>query len=83
MELAYSSLDDRTPDEVYYDLPHPFKQAAWGLFNFLFFWRIIWLTAQVVHPFGVHFTRAFLIVKFFPVIKKIKPLTWILYNECF
>jgi len=25
---AHSSLDDRTPDEVYYDLPHPFNQAA-------------------------------------------------------
>jgi hypothetical protein len=23
-----SSLDDRTPDEVYYGLPHPFAEAA-------------------------------------------------------
>ena len=25
---GHSSLDDRTPDEVYYGLPHPFAQAA-------------------------------------------------------
>lgn len=27
-ERGHSSLDDRTPDEVYYDLPHPFAEAA-------------------------------------------------------
>ncbi|PQP33566.1 IS3 family transposase, partial [Desulfobacteraceae bacterium SEEP-SAG9] len=27
-DMEHSSLDDRTPDEVYYDLPHPFNQAA-------------------------------------------------------
>ena len=27
-DRGYSTLDDRTPDEVYYDLPHPFAQAA-------------------------------------------------------
>ena len=25
---GHSSLDDRTPDKVYYGLPHPFAQAA-------------------------------------------------------
>jgi hypothetical protein len=25
---GHSSLDDRTPDEVYYELPHPFAEAA-------------------------------------------------------
>jgi putative transposase len=25
---GHSSLDDRTPDEVYYDIPHPFAEAA-------------------------------------------------------
>jgi putative transposase len=25
---GHSSIDDRTPDEVYYGLPHPFAQAA-------------------------------------------------------
>jgi putative transposase len=25
---GHSALDDRTPDEVYYNLPHPFKRAA-------------------------------------------------------
>jgi len=28
MERGHSSLDDRTPDEVYYGLPHPFAEAA-------------------------------------------------------
>ena len=27
-ERGHSSLDDRTPDEVYYGLPHPFAEAA-------------------------------------------------------
>jgi putative transposase len=27
-ERGRSSLDDRTPDEAYYDLPHPFSEAA-------------------------------------------------------
>jgi putative transposase len=27
-ERGHSSLDDRTPDEVYYGLPHPFTEAA-------------------------------------------------------
>jgi putative transposase len=27
-ERGHSSLDDRTPDEVYYALPHPFAEAA-------------------------------------------------------
>jgi putative transposase len=27
-ERGHSSLDDRTPDEVYYDLAHPFAEAA-------------------------------------------------------
>jgi putative transposase len=27
-DRGHSSLDDRTPDEVYYGLPHPFAQAA-------------------------------------------------------
>jgi putative transposase len=27
-ERGHSSLDDRTPDEVYYDFPHPFSEAA-------------------------------------------------------
>ena len=27
-ERGHSSLDDLTPDEVYYDLPHPFAEAA-------------------------------------------------------
>ena len=27
-DRGHSALDDRTPDEVYYDLPHPFAQAA-------------------------------------------------------
>jgi putative transposase len=27
-ERGHSFLDDRTPDEVYYDLPHPFTEAA-------------------------------------------------------
>jgi transposase InsO family protein len=27
-ERGHSSLDDRTPDEVYYGLPHPFADAA-------------------------------------------------------
>jgi len=27
-ERSHSSLDDRTPDEVYYGLPHPFAEAA-------------------------------------------------------
>ena len=27
-ERGHSSLDDRTPDEVYYSLPHPFAEAA-------------------------------------------------------
>ena len=27
-DRGHSSLDDRTPDEVYYDLPHPFNEAA-------------------------------------------------------
>jgi len=27
-DRGHSSLDDKTPDEVYYDLPHPFEQAA-------------------------------------------------------
>ena len=27
-ERGHSSLDDRTPDEVYYSLPHPFAAAA-------------------------------------------------------
>lgn len=27
-ERRYSSLDDRTPDEVYYGLPYPFAEAA-------------------------------------------------------
>ena len=27
-DRGHSTLDDRTPDEVYYDLPHPFAQAA-------------------------------------------------------
>ena len=27
-ERCYSALDDRTPDEVYYGLPHPFAEAA-------------------------------------------------------
>ena len=27
-ERGHSSLDDRTPDEVYYGIPHPFAEAA-------------------------------------------------------
>ena len=27
-ERGHSSLDNRTPDEVYYSLPHPFAEAA-------------------------------------------------------
>jgi putative transposase len=27
-DRGHSALDDRTPDEVYYDLPHPFAEAA-------------------------------------------------------
>jgi putative transposase len=27
-DRGHSSLDDKTPDEVYYGLPHPFEQAA-------------------------------------------------------
>ena len=27
-DRGHSSLDDKTPDEVYYGLPHPFAQAA-------------------------------------------------------
>ena len=27
-ERGHSSLDDRTPDEVYYDLPLPYAEAA-------------------------------------------------------
>jgi putative transposase len=27
-DRGHSALDDRTPDEVYYNLPHPFAQAA-------------------------------------------------------
>ena len=27
-ERGHSSLDDRTPNEVYYGLPHPFAEAA-------------------------------------------------------
>jgi putative transposase len=27
-ERGHSALDDRTPDEVYYGLPHPFAEAA-------------------------------------------------------
>lgn len=27
-DRGHSALDDRTPDEVYYGLPHPFAQAA-------------------------------------------------------
>ena len=27
-ERRHSSLDDRTPDEAYYGLPHPFTEAA-------------------------------------------------------
>jgi putative transposase len=27
-QRGHSSLDDRTPDEVYYGLPHPFAEAA-------------------------------------------------------
>jgi putative transposase len=27
-ERGHSALDDRTPDEVYYNLPHPFAEAA-------------------------------------------------------
>jgi len=27
-ERGHSSLDDLTPDEVYYELPHPFAEAA-------------------------------------------------------
>ena len=27
-ERSHSALDDRTPDEVYYGLPHPFAEAA-------------------------------------------------------
>jgi len=27
-ERGRSSIEDRTPDEVYYGLPHPFAEAA-------------------------------------------------------
>jgi putative transposase len=27
-ERSHQALDDRTPDEVYFSLPHPFEQAA-------------------------------------------------------
>jgi len=27
-DRGHSALDDKTPDEVYYGLPHPFEQAA-------------------------------------------------------
>jgi putative transposase len=27
-ERGHSALDGRTPDEVYYGLPHPFAEAA-------------------------------------------------------
>jgi hypothetical protein len=35
---GHSSLGDRTLDEVYCGLPHPFTQAADACFNFFNFW---------------------------------------------